>query len=144
MGLLTAEQIKSAQDRPFKDVECPEWGGTVRVRAITGADRDAFEAENNPDGKCFVRTNFRSRLLVKSIVGADGERIYTDADAASLGLKAGAVLDRVFDAALELSKMRKEDLEGDAKNSGTGQSAGSFSDSASNSESLTPTTCLAH
>ena len=32
MALLTAEQILEASDRRYEVVDCPEWGGEVRVR----------------------------------------------------------------------------------------------------------------
>lgn len=42
-GLLTREQILKAQDRTYKDVSCPEWGGKVRIQSLSGAERDQFE-----------------------------------------------------------------------------------------------------
>ena len=39
-GLLSKEQILAAEDLPHKDVPVPEWKGTVRVRALTGFERD--------------------------------------------------------------------------------------------------------
>ncbi len=44
MGLLTKDDILGADDLATEDVEVPEWGGCVRVRALTGTERDAFEA----------------------------------------------------------------------------------------------------
>lgn len=43
MALLTAEQIKAAEDRAFEDVDVPEWGGTVRLRVMGAAVRRAWE-----------------------------------------------------------------------------------------------------
>ena len=37
---LTAEAITAAQDPAHEDVHVPEWGGWVRVKALSGAERD--------------------------------------------------------------------------------------------------------
>ena len=41
---LTRDAILQATDLTFEDVAVPEWGGVVRVRGLTGTERDAFEA----------------------------------------------------------------------------------------------------
>lgn len=43
MAILTGEQILAANDRAFEDVECSEWGGTVRVRVMGASVRRLFE-----------------------------------------------------------------------------------------------------
>ena len=42
--LLNKEQIRQAADIQTQDIEVPEWGGTVRLKSLTGAERDRFEA----------------------------------------------------------------------------------------------------
>ena len=44
MAYLTRDEILQAQDIQFEDVKVPEWNGTVRVRGLTGVERDALEA----------------------------------------------------------------------------------------------------
>ena len=39
---LTAETILNAEDFRYEDVECPEWGGTVRVRSLSGGQRSVI------------------------------------------------------------------------------------------------------
>ncbi|MFE3382837.1 hypothetical protein [Streptomyces anulatus] len=41
---LSAEQILDADDLAIEDVPVPEWGGTVRVKGMSGTERDRFEA----------------------------------------------------------------------------------------------------
>jgi hypothetical protein len=41
---LTRDAILQAPDLQGEDVAVPEWGGTVRVRGLSGAQRDAYEA----------------------------------------------------------------------------------------------------
>lgn len=42
MALLTAEQVKQGEQYKFVDVEVPEWGGSVRLRALSAADALGF------------------------------------------------------------------------------------------------------
>ena len=41
---LTKEQILEAQDIQREEVEVPEWGGTVYVKSLSGADLGQYEA----------------------------------------------------------------------------------------------------
>lgn len=113
--LLSREQIIGAEDRPTQDVEVPEWGGTVRVRALSGTERDAYEAgivQIRGDGsRSFSLANARARLAALSIVDEANERMFSEADVAVLGAKSAAALERVFDVARKLSGLTEEDIE---------------------------------
>ena len=43
MALLTRSQILEAKDRDYETIDCPEWGGEVRLRSISGTQRDEYE-----------------------------------------------------------------------------------------------------
>ena len=118
MSLLSRDQILSAVDIVTEDVEVPEWGGTVRVRGLTGTDRDRFEAAMvNVRGKGGNRSqqvnteNFRARLVLASVVDEDGKRMFTERDVKALGEKSAAALDRVMTVALRLSGLPETDAE---------------------------------
>jgi hypothetical protein len=111
MAYLTRDEILTVQDRQFEDVEVPEWGGTVRLRGLTGQERDRLEASViSKQGKVTNLTNFRARLCALAIVDEDGERIFSDADVAALGIKSAAALERVFMAAQRLSGLSDDDV----------------------------------
>jgi len=120
MKLLSRDDILGAQDLPSEDVDVPEWGGCVRVRGLTGAERDAFEAEivqmRGRDTHVNLR-NVRAKLVARSIVDEDGKRIFGDADVHALGKKSAVALQRVFEVAQRLSGLTGEDMEELAKNS---------------------------
>lgn len=108
MGLLSKDQILAADDLPFQDVEVPEWGGTVRVRTMTGSERDTFEASIYDAGggsTTLDRKDFRAKLLSKVIVDDKGQRLFTDKEIAQLGAKSVRALDRVFGVAQDLNGM---------------------------------------
>lgn len=128
MGYLTRDAILAAQDLPSADVEVPEWGGTVRVRALTGTERDAFEAsivDASAKGAKVNTRNMRAKLVAASVVDEQGNRIFSDTDIVALGRKSAAALNRVFEVAQRLSGLSETDVEELGKASETGQSGDS-------------------
>lgn len=115
MSLLTKDAILGADDRATVDVEVPEWGGTVRVRALSGTERDAYEvalAGVRPDGTRRLNlVNVRARLIAMACVDEAGERLFTDKDVEALGAKSGVAMQRVFEAAQALSGLTDEDVQ---------------------------------
>ncbi len=110
MALLSKKDILTADDLPFEDVKVPEWGGTVRVRTMTGTERDAFEGETYT-GKGANTVNMRARICARCIIGDDGQRLFEDRDMAELGAKSAASLDRVFAVAQRLNGFSDADVE---------------------------------
>jgi hypothetical protein len=114
VGYLTRDAILAAADMEAEEVHVPQWGGTVRVRALTGEERDAFE-EGQLQGKGKNRTvrlaNIRAKLVSLCVVDADGKRLFSDADVAALGRKSAAALSAVFDVAARLSGLTEQDVE---------------------------------
>jgi hypothetical protein len=113
-ALLSKESILAAQDVVTELVDVPEWGGAVRVRGLTGSERDAFEGEviqrNGRDVKTNTR-NMRARLVVLSVVDEQGKRLFGFPDIEALGTKSARALDRIFSVAMRLSGLRDEDVE---------------------------------
>jgi hypothetical protein len=114
MTLLSRDAILHADDIEYEDVDVPEWNGAVRVRALTGTERDAYEASMSQQrGKNYVRNlaNIRAKLVVKTVVDEQGERVFSDQDANALGKKSASALDRIFEVAARLSRLSDEDVE---------------------------------
>jgi hypothetical protein len=143
---LSKDQIVGADDRPTRDVDVPEWGGTVRVRALSGSDRDAYEASMRtvmPDGTGGMKvvadeSNARAKLAAHSMVDENGERLFGDHEVSRLGLKSAEALHRVFMAAAELSGLTddaEKEIEG---NSEAAPGGGSSSDSPATSDGQSP------
>jgi hypothetical protein len=131
MTLLSRDAVLGADDRKTEDVPVPEWNGTVRVRALSGTERDAYEAgivQLRGDGSKVVNLkNLRGRLVSLSCVDEDGARIFTDEDAIALGDKSAAALERVFDVARRLSGLSEDDVKELAEGFESAPSAGSTS-----------------
>jgi hypothetical protein len=119
MNYLSKAQILDADDSGFDDVPVPEWGGTVRIKRMTGAEKDTFEASMTiiqQQGNRIVQkpnfVNVRAKLAARCIVDpATGELMFSDADVLDLGRKSGAALDRVVAAAKRLNRMNDADLQ---------------------------------
>ena len=133
---LGRDAILKAASLKTEEVRVPEWADpesgadTVLVRELRGRERDEWEASLAVQrGKQMVPdvANMRAKLVARSVVGEDGEPVFTQQDVAALGELSAAALDRVFEVASRLSGLNPDDLEEMAKNSGTGQSAGSAS-----------------
>jgi hypothetical protein len=125
---LSRDAILKTQDIATEEVEVPEWGGSVLVKAWTGAERDAFEA-SIVEGKGKKMTvnmhDLRAKVVAGHIVDESGEHIFTSGDVLALSGKSASALNRIFVVAQRLSGLSDEDMEELAKNSESGQSDGS-------------------
>lgn len=128
--LLTKEQILKVKDAETREVHVPEWGGTVRVKAMTGEERDRFEASIvTTRGKNVQRNlaNIRAKLVACTVVDEADKLVFSFEDVAALGQKNAKALDRVYSAAAELSGISDSDVEEMAKNSEPGLNGASTS-----------------
>jgi hypothetical protein len=114
VAFLTRTDILEADDTRYETVACPEWGGDVRLRSISGAKRDAYESslmeERGGSRKMNLR-NARAKLIVLTAVDEDGRPLFTSEDLRALGAKNAAPLDRLFDAARKLAGMSEDDVD---------------------------------
>ncbi len=109
--LLTREQIIQAQDLQSEDVEVAEWGGRVRVRMMTGLQRDALSAALIGPGNKPDLSTYRVRLVAACIVGEDGNPLFGPDEIAALGAKSGVALDRVYRVAERLNDTAPQAVE---------------------------------
>jgi len=121
---LTRQEILSADDITLKEVEVPEWGGSVFIRPMTGSERDRYESDIlGEDGKSDVRNkSLREKLAVLSVCDESGATLFTEEDIQALSEKNSAPLDRIFDAAQKLNGITDDDIKILTKNSDSGQS----------------------
>jgi hypothetical protein len=114
MSFLSKEQIFEADDRVFDVVDCPEWGGKVRISSISVGQRDAYE-ESLIVGRGKNRDtnlrNARAKLIVMCAVDESGHRLFTPDDVTRLSRKNAKPADRLFDACRRLVGLSEEDVE---------------------------------
>ena len=98
---LTAESILQSEDFTYDEVDCPEWGGTVRIRSMSGTQRvtlkKAIEQGQN---------DIDEMVCVMCIVDADGNRIFNRSQIGELGKKNTKAISRVAKRIVEISGLR--------------------------------------
>ena len=123
------DAILVATDIETEDVYVPQWGGTVRVRGMSGDDRAAFEkaatvdkpagnraARRGGQTETEVKADLRARIVAWCVVDETGARMFADEDIPALNGKSAAALERVMGVAMRLSGMRgEEDIDEMAK-----------------------------
>lgn len=127
---LSREQILQFQDIKTTEVDCPEWGGSVRVRALTLAQAQDWRRSSltktivkAKDGKPSTEYNVDPdklaksdvRLIVAAAVDEEGKALFNSADVELLMQKSPAPVTRLAKAIVELSGMVQgavEDAEG--------------------------------
>ena len=117
--LNTAASILQAEDFVYDEVDCPEWGGTVRIRSLSGAQRVVLKKAIDAE-----RDDVDETLCVMAIVDEDGNRVLKREQIAELSKKNTAVITRIAIRVLEISGMRnrKKAIEDAEKNSGETES----------------------
>lgn len=96
------EQILAKDDKKRVPVEVPEWGLTVWVQSMSGADRESFDE---------LISKAPHQLWIRSVVmcacDEKGERLFSDADTAALKTRSAAALEHIAKAALAVSGLQK-------------------------------------
>jgi hypothetical protein len=131
MGYLSREAILDADDKRYAEVDCPEWGGTVRIRSISGRQRDEYEQsliqQNGRDRQMNLR-NARAKLIVLCAVGEDGRPLFTADDLRQLSAKSAKPLDRLFTECQKVVGLSDDDVKSLTENFGATPDDGSTSD----------------
>lgn len=151
MSLLSRDQILAADDRKYEIVAVPEWDGDVRMRSLSGAERDDFEngLMQQVGGKQITNArNARAKLVSLCIVDEDGQPLFSKADVIKLGSKSSLAIQRLYDVACRMNGFTEDDMkeltegfgEGPSGPSTSGSPSPSGSPSASSSPAPAPAT----
>lgn len=107
---LTADAILGCEDRVFETVECPEWGGKVRVRSLTGLEVAEIPSDGKQDRKFWIR------LVAASVCDGSGKPIFTPHQVDVLEQKNAGPLNRIFAVVQRFNALAKKDQADLAKN----------------------------
>ena len=136
MTVLSRDAIIDVDDLPRELVPVPEWGGDVFVRSLTAAERDAynnslFRVQPRKGGRdpeiSYHPENATARLVVLTVVGEDGKRLFKDGDLDKVARKNAKALERLAAVARRLSGIDEESQAELLGNSGPAPSGGSAS-----------------
>lgn len=115
---LSKNQILDIDDSCTLDVDVPEWGGVVRLKAPTASQLDRFEAEQVTRRKVSSHmANIRARMAILVCVDDDGKQLFLASDEQKLSHKSSVPLNRIWKAAQKWLGVDDEAVEDIAKNS---------------------------
>lgn len=129
---LSKDQILEANDLKTEQVDVPEWGGSVNVRMMSGADRTTFRnsmVDVQPDGTRTPKpdADIETTLVLVTVVDDAGNRIFDDDDGDRLRLKSAAAITRVANVAMRINGIGDQAEAAAEKNSAASLSEGSSS-----------------
>ncbi len=120
---VTREEILKASDIRTKDIEVKEWGGSVRLKSLTAAERDAFTksiAVGRGRDKDVDLQNIRAKFVSLCLVNEEGQRLFNKPS--DLGAKSSSVIEKLYTEAAAMSGLTEEQLQEAIKNSSSDQS----------------------
>lgn len=101
--ILTLEQVLEAPDLEEREVEVPEWGGSVKIRSFSKA------AQQDLRRKAMVKNELDTdRLEMLMFIHGVVEPQFTEEHYEALRQKSAGAIDRVLRAILELSGLTRE------------------------------------
>ncbi len=123
---LDRARILSADDLAIERVEVPEWGGSVCVRTLTGAERDRFEGEILRRSEGDIQ-GLKALLVILTACDEEGQPLFEKVDVEAVRGKNARALERVCEVAQKLNGLTEADVAELAGNSSSGPSEGSGS-----------------
>lgn len=121
--MLNREQILAKKAGRVHKFAHPDGSGDVFLRVISSKERDHWEQGCFGNSKKGQPVSVRSKLVALVLVDEAGKRLFTDPESALIdGLEASFV-DPIFDEAMKVNRMRKEDVDDLEKNSETAQTS---------------------
>ena len=115
------EKIFSAGDIEKELVEVKEWGVTLEIRSMTGAQRARVMAHAvDEKGKPDLEKVYPDLLIYTIYDPESGELVFSESDRGELMKKNGAIIERLARVAMRLSGIGEQAVEEAEKNSGSG------------------------
>lgn len=102
--MLNRDAVLKASDQTYATVEVPEWGGSIRIRQLTGKQQEITNKINN--AKCAEPISFggyAAAIVCFGCVDEHGNRLFQDIDAKALGERDAGAINRVAVEILKLS-----------------------------------------
>jgi hypothetical protein len=105
------DQILATDDIPKKIVEVPEWGMSIEVRGMTGADRTAIleSAVNPTTGAVDLKVMYPDIVIASAHDPETGEKIFSPSDRDVLMAKSATALDRLAEAGMQVGGLSKQE-----------------------------------
>ncbi len=123
------DQILASVDIPSEKVPVPEWGVSVEVRGMTGAERTRImDKAVDQAGGVNLQFVYPEIVIATSFDDVSGEQIFKPSDRDILLTKSAMALDRLAQVGMRLSGFTQESADAAGKDS----SVTAIADSSSN------------
>jgi hypothetical protein len=122
------DQILAANDIPSEKVPVPEWGVTVEVRGMTGAERTRImDKAVDQQGGINLQFVYPEIVIATSFDNETGEQIFKPSDRDTLLSKSAVALDRLAQVGMRLSGFTQDSADEAGKDSSATAIEGSSS-----------------
>ncbi|MEX1040188.1 MAG: hypothetical protein WDZ51_06145 [Pirellulaceae bacterium] len=109
------DNILQSKDMPLEPVEVEKWNSTVYIKTLSGGERLQLEKDLGQDEKCDGPA--MCRVVCATLSDEDGNLIFKYPDEIELlNTKSVKELHRLFNIALKVNAMGKDDIEELVKN----------------------------
>lgn len=112
--LLTKSKILNAKDFKLREVEVPQWGGSVMIKTLSSFDKGLFEQKTS--GANLDLSTIMAEYAAMIICDEKGNRLFTAEDVMELAGKSAFALEHIFNEGRDLNNFTEEDLEALAGN----------------------------
>lgn len=120
------EKILALQDIPVEQVEVPEWGVTLEVRGMNGADRTRImDMAMQTEGGLNLQVVYPEIVIATVFDPESGAQVFEPKDRDVLLSKSATALDRVAQVGMRLSGFTQEASDEAGKDSPTTPDDGS-------------------
>ena len=99
--VLTLDDIFEVKDTRYLEIDVPEWGGSIRVAALSAGEMIDFVDSNDGPAK---RTS-GIRLIIASLVDEDGKRVGKPEMMDKFKKRDSRVMGRIVDEIMKLNDM---------------------------------------
>lgn len=130
--MLTREAFLSLDTRPKARVPLPEHNTEIYVRTLTAAQREEWEDYSSGAGTAKPKCLIRASLVAMAACDKQGRPLFTLADIPAISEMGSPFITRIFEAALGLNRVAKEDVDALEGNSEASPSDSSVSASPAN------------
>jgi len=119
MGYITsANEILAKDDFTYAEIDVPEWGGTLRLRSLSGAQRTIITARAQKNK--VTGDGLYEQLIIMSAVDEDNKLIFDEKQHLEmLKMRNSAITKKIGEKVLEISGFKPDaesDLESAEKN----------------------------
>lgn len=112
------DQILNTQDIPKESVTVPEWGVTIEMRGMTGAERTRImDLAMDAGGELNLQSIYPEIVISTAFDPETGEKVFEPADRDALLSKSANALDRVALVGMRLSGFTQESADAAGKGS---------------------------